>query len=379
MSSVVPEHISKLQPYLPGKPAEEVERERGLERAIKLASNENPVGPSPKVVEAIARSSGRLNRYPDVHVQALREALAARWNVKPQTFVFGNGSNELIDVVLHTFCTPGSADEVIIGDPSYSYYQLRFTVANVRPNLVTLRQNLHWSCDDLIAAITPNTRLMMLANPNNPTGAHLSRTDVERLVREVPENVTLVMDEAYIEYCDEHCPTSIPLLTQRENMVVLRTFSKAYGLAGLGVGYAVTNPRLAGYLDRVRRAFSVSTVAQAAALAALDDEEHLTQIVKTNRMERSRVAESLLAMGYPVVPSQANFLLFGPIQDRSDKSAKDRKAKPMTAPQLCEALLQEGIIIRAMKAPIADYLRVSIGTREDNTAFLDALAKIHGQ
>ena len=372
MSSVVPEHIFKLAPYLPGKPAEELERELGVERAIKLASNENPVGPSPKVGEAIAQSSGRLHRYPDVQVQALRERLAAHWGVQPGMFVFGNGSNELIDVVLHTFCTPGSTDEVIIGDPSYAYYQLRFTVANVRPNLVTLRDHLYWSCDDLLAAITPQTRLMMLSNPNNPTGAHLSKADVERLVREVPASVTLVMDEAYAEYCDEHCETAIPFLAQRENLIVLRTFSKAYGLAGLGVGYAVTTPKLATYLDRVRRAFSVSTVAQAAALAALEDANHLAQIVKTNRMERSRVAESLMEMGYSVVPSQANFLLFGPIPQR--KKAK----KPMAAARLYEALLQKGIIIRAMKAPIADYLRVSIGTREDNTAFLEALAEIHG-
>ncbi|CAN5188527.1 histidinol-phosphate transaminase [soil metagenome] len=374
MSSVVPEHIFNLQPYLPGKPAEELERELGVERAIKLASNENPVGPSPKVSEAIVQSSGRLNRYPDVQVQALRARLATHWDVKPETFVFGNGSNELIDVVLHTFCTPGSDDEVMIGDPSYAYYQLRFTVANVRTATVPLRKNLYWSCDDLLAAITPKTRMMMIANPNNPTGAHLTKSDVERLVKEVPESITLVMDEAYAEYCDEHCETAIPFLTQRENMIVLRTFSKAYGLAGLGVGYAVTSPKLAGYLDRVRRAFSVSTVAQAAALAALEDQAYLEQIVKTNRMERSRVAESLMEMGYGVVPSQANFLMFGPIPARASKT----KAPPTAAATLYDALLQRGIIVRAMKAPISDYLRVSIGTREDNTAFLAALTKING-
>ncbi len=369
MTSVVPEHIYKLQPYLPGKPAEQVERETGVARAIKLASNENPFGPSPRVQDAIARSIGQLHRYPDVHVQALRERLATKWGVKPSMFVFGNGSNELIDVVLHTFATPGSTDEVIIGDPSYAYYQLRFTVANVRSVLVPLRQNLYWNVDDLLAAVTPRTRLMMLSNPNNPTGAHLSRADVERLIRSLPESVTLVMDEAYIEYCDSHCPTSIPLLAQRENMLVLRTFSKAYGLAGLGVGYAVTSPRLAQYLERVRRAFSVSTVAQAAAIAALDDEAHLAEIVQVNRLERARVAESLMNLGYGVVPSQANFLLFGPIAD-----VKLGGRKPaQTAQQLSAALLARGIIVREMRAPIDGYLRVSIGTPEENTAFIAAL------
>jgi histidinol-phosphate aminotransferase len=372
MTSVVPEHIYKLQPYLPGKPAEQVERETGVPRAIKLASNENPFGPSPRVQEAVAAAIGQLHRYPDVHVQALRDRLATKWGVKPSMFVFGNGSNELIDVVLHTFATPGSGDQVIIGDPSYAYYQLRFTVANVDTVLVPLRQNLYWSCDDLLAAITPKTRLMMLANPNNPTGAHLSGSEVLRLVRSVPESVTLVMDEAYIEYCDQHCPTAIPLLAQRENMVVLRTFSKAYGLAGLGVGYAVTSPRLAQYMERVRRAFSVSTVAQAAAIAAVEDEAHLAEIVRINLAERSRVGEALRTMGYTVVPSQANFLLFGPIPER--KVAKGRK--PVAASHLVAALLQRGIIIREMKAPISDYVRVSIGTPEENTAFLDALTAI---
>lgn len=375
MGSVVPEHIFKLSPYLPGKTAEELERELGIDRAVKLASNENPVGPSPMVAQAIAQSAGRLNRYPDVQVRALRERLAAHWNVQPALFAFGNGSNELIDTVLHTFCTPGSSDEVMIGDPSYSYYQLRFDVANVKARLVPLRDHLTWNVDDLLAAVTPQTKVMMVANPNNPTGAHVSKSELARLVEKVPAHVTLVMDEAYAEYFDEQqTETGIAHLGRRENMLVLRTFSKAYGLAGLGVGYAVTSPKLAGYLDRARRAFSVSTIAQAAAIAALEDHDHLASIVRTNRAERSRVAESLMAMGYGVVPSQANFLLFGPVPTRKTPKA----GKPMTAVGLYDALLRHGIIVRTMRAPIGDYLRVSIGTPEDNTAFLNALTHIHG-
>lgn len=368
MSNLVPEHILTLSPYTPGRRAEEVESELGVRNAVKLASNENPVGPSPRVVEAIQRAATGLHRYPDVQVNLLREALAQHWQIDPRSFVFGNGSNELIDVVIHTFCTLGSTDEVMIGHPSFAYYHLRFAVAHINPRPVPLRENLFWSCDDLLASVTPQTKMMMISNPNNPTGAHLAKSDVERLVREVPQHVVLVMDEAYGEYCDDHWVSAVKYLgstseQKRENLIVLRTFSKAYGLAGLGVGYAMTTPKLAKYMDRVRRAFSVSTLAQAAAKAALEDTGYLAEVVSANRMERSRVAEELMQLGYVVAPSQANFLLFKP---------------SMNAKQLNQALLREGIIVREMQAPIEDYLRVSIGTPSDNTAFLSALKKIAG-
>ena len=363
MSNLVPEHILTLSPYTPGRRAEEVESELGVKNAVKLASNENPVGPSPRVVEAIQRAATGLHRYPDVQVNLLREALAQHWQIDPRSFVFGNGSNELIDIVIHTFCTLGSTDEVMIGHPSFAYYHLRFAVAHINPRPVPLRENLFWSTDDLLASVTPQTKMMMISNPNNPTGAHLSTSDVERLVRDVPQSVVLVMDEAYGEYCDDHWVSAVKYLDKRDNLIVLRTFSKAYGLAGLGVGYAMTTPKLAKYMERVRRAFSVSTLAQAAAKAALEDESYLAEVVSANRMERSRVAESLMQMGYEVVPSQANFLLFKP---------------SMKARQLNQALLREGIIVREMQAPIEDYLRVSIGTPDDNTAFLSALKKITG-
>ncbi len=360
MEPLVPPYVERLVPYQPGKPVEELERELGIKNAVKLASNESPMGPSPRVAEAVAQLAREVHRYPDAGTYALRSDLGAHHDVPMDEVCLGNGSNELIDIICRTFASP--ADHAVFGDPSFVCYWLGCTAANVPFTKVPLVDKVAWDVDAMLEAVRPETKLLFLANPNNPTGAYVGRGDLRRLLEQLPEPVIAVVDEAYVEFADAaDYETALSMRDTRERLLVLRTFSKAYGLAGLRVGYAIGPKELVGYLNRVRAPFNVNLIAQTAARAALSDPEHVAKYVAMNRLERPRVARALEELGLRVAPSQANFVLadFG----QPNRVVYDR-------------LLRMGVIIRPMPPPIDTWLRITIGLPEENERLLAAVREL---
>lgn len=353
MSAVVSEGIERLRPYVPGKPVEEVARELGIADATKLASNENPLGPSPGALLAVKQALAHLHRYPDAACYHLRHALASRLSVEPSELVFGNGSNELLELVVRTFCRPGH--HIVFAEPSFVVYQMASLAADLPYSAVPLKDYRH-DLPAMLAACRDNTRVVFIANPNNPTGTYVTRREVESFLKAVPEHVFVVLDEAYYEYADApDYPDGLALRAQHERLIVLRTFSKAYGLAALRIGYGVLGPMFADYLNRVRAPFNANMLAQVGAVAALEDGEHLKRVVELNARERARLNEALHGLGFTVVPSQANFVYV---------SVDDR------APAIYEALMRQGIIVR----PMGNHgLRISVGLPEENSRLLSVL------
>jgi histidinol-phosphate aminotransferase len=346
--------IEELRPYEAGKPIEELARELGVVDAIKLASNENPLGPSPKALRAIASVLGEAHRYPDAAGYALREKLAVRLGVRMDEILHGNGSNELIELLIRTFTTP--EHHIVLGEPAFVMYKIAALAHGTPYSAVPLRDLTH-DLEAMAAAVTPQTRLLFVANPNNPTGTYVGRRAVEKLLREVPPEVIVVMDEAYIEYADaEDYPDCILLRRLRERLVVLRTFSKIYGLAALRVGYAVGPAPIIEYMNRVRAPFNVGSLGQVAALAALDDQEHLENSRSLNRRERARLSSALTELGWKVAPSQANFVYVD----------TGRPARP-----LYEALLRLGVIVRPF-GTLPTCIRITVGTPLENDRLLSA-------
>lgn len=355
---VVSPHIERLSPYVPGKPIDQLERELGIRHAIKLASNENPMGPSPNVLSAVAEALSETHRYPDGTL--LREAIAAHHGVTPQEVILGAGSNELIDLVCRTFA--GSIRHAVYPDPSFVCYRSATLAVNLPVTEVPLRGHVEYDVDALIAAVRPDTGLLFLANPNNPTGAHMGREDLVKLLSALPKGALVVLDEAYVEFVDApDFVSGLSLRALHPNLIVLRTFSKAYGLAALRVGYGIARPKVIDYLDRVRAPFNVSSVALAAARAALSDPEHVARYVALNRRERARVTVGLTELGLKVASSQANFVLV-------DSGREGRT--------VYEGLLRRGVIVRPMPPPITQYLRISIGLAEENSRMLRSLAEV---
>lgn len=357
LRNLVEPGIESMASYVPGKPIEEVQRELGISEIIKLASNESPLGPSPRVVEAITKFASGIHRYPDASAHELRVRLADDLGVKRDELTFGNGSNELISIICQTFAAPTA--HAVIGVPSFVCYELGLKAAAVSFTEVPLREEVFWNVDDLLAAVQPNTRLLFIANPNNPTGTHLGRTELERLVRETPPEVILVVDEAYVEFADaDDYVSALAFRALRERLVVLRTFSKSHGLAGMRVGFAVAPKSLGTYLNRVRAPFNVNLLAQHAALAALDDPEHVARYIALNARGRVSVSASLQERGFRVAPSQTNFVF---VDFERDGQA------------LYAAMLRQGVIIRPMPRPVATWQRISIGLETDNKRLLAAL------
>lgn len=356
MNGLVSEGIERLKPYVPGKPVDEVARELGITQATKLASNENPLGPSPKALAAAAAALGEVHRYPDAACYRLRQALARFLEVGPEELVFGGGSNELLDLVVRTFCQVG--DHVVFAEPSFVVYQMSALASNLAYTSVPLVDFRH-PLDALLQACRPETRVVFIANPNNPTGTYVTRQEVETFLQQVPEHVFVVLDEAYFEYATAaDYPNGLRLRALHERLVVLRTFSKAYGLAGLRVGYGVLSARYADYINRVRAPFNVNSLAQVAAISALEDTEHLRRGIELNSNERARVSTRLTELGLQVVPSQANFVYIH---------------APGRATALGEGILKQGVITRVMSG---DGLRVSIGLPEENDRFLACMEAV---
>jgi histidinol-phosphate aminotransferase len=279
--------IESLSPYVPGKPIDELQRELGLSRIVKLASNENPLGPSPKALAVLADAAATLHRYPDGGAFRLRTGLADRWKVSLDQVILGNGSDEIIGMLARAFLSPG--DEAVMADNTFVIYKMEVTAAHGTPVIVPLRDGRH-DLGAMAKAVTPRTKLLFVCNPNNPTGTMVSAAEIDALMANVPEHVIVVFDEAYCEYVrDPHFPDSLGYVRQTRNAIVLRTFSKIYGLAGLRIGYGVTTAEIAGYLNRVRPPFNANSLAQRAALAALGDEEHVAKSRAMNQTEMAGV------------------------------------------------------------------------------------------
>lgn len=348
--------ILELVPYPPGKPMEELERELGIHDSIKLASNENPLGPSPRALEAIAGAVANLHRYPEGNCHYLRQALARKLDVAPESLIFGNGSNEVIELLVRTFLQPG--DEAVMADQAFVVYRLVVQACGGHSVIVPLRDFTH-DVDAIAAAITPRTRIVFLANPNNPTGTIFGRAAWQRLLDAVPDDVVVVMDEAYAEYVDDpDYPDALAAHRAGGPVVVLRTFSKIYGLAGLRVGYGVGLPELIDAMNRVRQPFNVNTLAQVGALAALGDDAHVEASRACNRDGMAYLQHEMQRLGIEVVPSRANFLL----------------VRVGAGAALYDALLRRGVIVRPMGGyGFPDHLRMSIGTAAENQRLVRAL------
>lgn len=348
--------IAALVPYVPGKPVEELERELGISQAIKLASNENPLGPSPKALAVLADAARTVHRYPDGGAHRLRAALADRWKVAQDQVIVGNGSDEIIGLLARVFLAPG--DEAVMADQTFVIYKMEVTAAHGVPVVVPLKNARH-QLAAMADAVTDRTRLLFICNPNNPTGTMVTAAEVEALMARLPEQVIAVFDEAYCEYVQSRdFPDSLAYVQQGRNAIVLRTFSKIYGLAGLRIGYGLTTSEIAGYLNRVRPPFNANSLAQRAALAALGDEEHVTRSRALNQSEMARVRAGLVELGFQPVPSETNFLFFD--------AGRDGRI-------VFQALLREGVIVRHIEGRM---LRVTIGLPEENIRFLQALKKV---
>ena len=361
--------IRGLKPYQPGKPIAELEREYGVSDIVKLASNENPLGPGPRALEAIAAAAAELARYPDANGFELKAALARRHGVAPECITLGNGSNDVLVLLAESFLAPER--EAIYSQFAFAVYPLAVQATGAVHRVADAlpadhaSQPLGHDLESMAALVGPSTRLVFIANPNNPTGTWLDAKPLEDFIGSLPQQVIAVIDEAYFEYVGEPgYPDTCRWLERYPNLVVTRTFSKAFGLAGLRIGYCVSDPHIADLLNRVRQPFNTNSLAQAAALAALDDEAHLAHSVELNAHELQRVTAGCRALGLGVVPSVGNFVLVH----------TGRDAWP-----LFEALLREAVIVR----PVANYglpehLRISIGTRGENDRLLAALGKVLG-
>jgi histidinol-phosphate aminotransferase len=350
-------HLSGLIPYSPGKPIEEVEREFGIAHSVKLASNENPLGPSPRALRAMAEALPGVHRYPDGGGYVLRRALAQHWDVSPECLVLGNGSNELLTLVGRCFLVPG--DEVLYARQAFVVYDMVAQMAGATKVAVPLK-NLTHDLDAMRRALTPKTKLVFLANPNNPTGTCAEPRALEAFLAAVPRDVVVVLDEAYFEYLPpDVAPNALRFVREGRWLLALRTFSKIYGLAGLRIGYGIGPAPLVALLNRARDPFNVNSLAQVAGAAALRDNDHVLATRAANEEGRKFLAEQFQALGLDVVPSAANFLLVD-------------VGKPGGA--VTDALLRRGVIVRPMGGyGFPTHLRITIGTPQENESCVAAL------
>lgn len=355
----VPDYIRSLIPYAPGKPIEEVEREYGIEGSVKLASNENPLGPSPKAIQALKDRLHMLHLYPDGDCFYLKQGLAVKLGVSPDQLIFGNGSNELIELAVHTFMRPG--DEAVMAHQAFVIYRLVVQAAGGCFKIVPLKNFTH-DLEAMARTITPRTRLLFLANPNNPTGTIYRRKEWERFLERVTPELLIIVDEAYFEYVtDSDYPDSLAYHRESPPILTLRTFSKLYGLAGLRIGYGIGAKEIVDLMHRVRQPFNVNAAAQWAALAALDDGDHVRRSLKANREGMDYLTREITRLGLEQVPSQANFIL----------------VRVGNGQEVFKRLLERGVIVRPMEGyDFPQYVRVTIGTMEENSRFVNELRAI---
>jgi histidinol-phosphate aminotransferase len=352
--------VRALRPYEPGKPIEELERELGVSNIIKLASNENPLGPSKQAIAALQNELAELNLYPDGNAFNLKQALSRELDIAPAQLTIGNGSSDILDFVLRAFVTP--EHEVMFAEHAFAMYPILTRIVGARPVKVQARNWGH-DLEAMADAITNATRVVFIANPNNPTGTWLTRDELTSFLDRIPGGVLVVLDEAYFEYVEEpDYPNGVQLVGRYPNLVVTRTFSKVYGLAGLRVGYGVSSAEMADYLNRVRPPFNVNQLALVAAEHALKDTDHLRNSIELNRNGMKQLVAAFQQLGIEHIPSVGNFI-----------SAK----MPRSGKAVFDALLREGVIVRPVdNYGLPDYLRVTIGTKEENDKFISALEKV---
>ena len=356
----VPRNIAEIIPYPPGKPQDELEREYGITESIKLASNENSWGPSPKAVAAVAKMLTGLHRYPDGSSYYLTRALAGWTGAAPEEIVLGNGSNEVIEFLVKAFVLPG--DEVITSHPSFLMYQ-KFVQVRGGSNIVIELRDMAHDLEAIAGAVTDRTRLIFLDNPNNPCATLIAKEQFAAFLGKLPESVIVVLDEAYVDFVDP--AERIEVLDYIANpdgipaVVALRTFSKAFGLAGLRVGFAIMHADIASLLHRVRQPFNINLPGQIGALAALDDQEHYDRTLHGTRDGLAWLTREVQSLGCKAYPSYTNFFLIDVLGD---------------ATKLYEAMLYKGVIVRSMKAyGYPNFIRITVGTAEENSRFISAL------
>ena len=362
MKNIVSQNIEKIKPYIPGKPIEEVEREFGVTSPVKLASNENPLGASPKAVAAINRNIKNINRYPDATCFYLKRKLKDKLDVSEESLVIGNGSDEIIVLAIRTFTVPG--DEVIIARPTFLIYEIASQIQNVDMKIVPMTGEFRYDLKAMKDAVTPRTKMIFIANPDNPTGTYVTRNELDEFFDGLPEDVMVFLDEAYFEFANfsrKDYPNGLDYL-KRPNTIVSRSFSKVYGLAGMRIGYGISDPNIINYMERVRDPFNVNILAQAAAIAALDDKAFLTRSLKYVEAQKKLLYKEFEKMDLKYVPSVTNFVI---VDIRED------------CKKIFNALLRRGVIVRDMKAWGLDtYIRVTIGTRDENKRFIRSLKEV---
>lgn len=360
LNLIIPPHIRSIPPYIAGKPIEEVEQELGIDDVAKLASNENPLGTSPRAIQAVAKAMSGLHRYPDAGGHALIQHIAKRLGIEPGNVVLGNGSDEIIGMLTRVLLRPG--DEAVVPRPGFLMYDISVRIIGATP-VAALLKHRHTDFKVILDRVTPKTRLIFVNNPHNPTGSIVTKAAFEDFLGNIPRNIAVIVDEAYIEFVrDINCLNSLEHIDTNPCVVVLRTFSKAYGLAGLRVGYGVMPPALADLVNRIREPFNVNAIAQAAACAALDDDAFLKKTVDHVHRELEFFYRELKKMGFSYFPTQANFFLVDVKRD---------------AQKVFQDLLEQGVIVRAMASyGYPKFIRVSIGQHEENVKFLNALGKV---
>lgn len=353
-------HIKDLVPYIPGKPVEELERELGIKGAIKVASNENPLGPSPLAIEAVGKNLKEANLYPDGDCFYLKRKLSSLLGVKSSNLILGNGSNEIIEIVARTYL--GEGDEGIFAEHAFIVYPI-VTQAVGATSVVSPMRDLTHDLKDIAARVTSKTKMIFLANPNNPTGTIFNRDQFEWFLENVPEEVIILVDEAYFEYVSsKDYPNSLEYHNKRPTLITVRTFSKIYGLAGFRIGYGVASEDMISYLNRVREPFNVNSLAQIAAMAALGDQDHVKNSKRINSMGLKYLCEELDNLRISYTPSYTNFILIDLEEDPS---------------RVYDELLKRGVIVRPVGGyGLKTHLRVTVGLEVENRRFIQSLKKV---
>jgi histidinol-phosphate aminotransferase len=360
MKALWKKSLDSVTPYKPGKPIDEVKRELGLDRVYKLASNENPYGPSAKVMEAIIAAAGEINRYPDGGCFHLRKILSEKLSVHEDKIVFGNGSDELIILALKAFVRPG--EEVILSHPTFLVYKIASELAEAEVVTVPVK-DFKYDLEGMLSKITDNTRMIFIANPENPTGTYINSQELEGFMEKVPRHVVVFIDEAYYEFAKGGDFPETLGMTEIEgrNLIVSRTFSKVYGLAGLRLGYTVARKDLSMAINKVREPFNVNSIAQAAAIAALNDDEFFNRSLELVKKEKAKICKALETMDVDFVPSKTNFVLIDTKRDSRE---------------IFKILLKEGVIVREMSSwSLSGFVRVSVGLPNENDLFIETFGK----
>lgn len=357
------QNVLHMEPYSPGKPIDEVKRELGLDRVVKLASNENPLGASPKAVEAVRAAADQMHIYPDGAAYTLRMAVADKFGIAPDQVLLGNGSDELIGLLGAIFLED-ERDEVVVGDPSFVRYDAAAQLATATLIKVPLDSELRHDLPAMVKAVTPRTKLLFIANPNNPTGTVVRKRELDAMLRDLPEHVTVVLDEAYFEFAAHLAdfPSSLDYVLEGKNVVGLRTMSKAYGLAGIRVGYGFASSAIVDAANRARAPFNVNSLAQVAGVAGLADEDHMRRTVENNARGVKMLSEAFERMGAKPFESFANFVF----------ADLGRPAQPVF-----KALLEKGVIVRGGDVfGMPTCLRVSVGAEEEMSTFVEAFESV---